>query len=329
VAGGAGCPKRAGPLSDSPERTLPAIGVIIPTYRRYAYLRDVLTDLAAQTIAPAEVVVVDQTEPRFREEHLFDSSMSSLPLQVVRIAERGTCVSRNTGLSLVKSPIVLLLDDDLRFGPDLIRDHLRVLTETGAAAVHGAVVSPAGDLAGHPVHNPNWDAGWSLMASPSVSYRTPCIGVASGNLSIKRDALMQVRGFDERFNSGAGDDFDLGLRLFRAGIFVVFDPAPVVTHLRAQSGGRRASQALRNRMRGLIRPEPAPEIFYLYQKHFPGWGARLQLWLHLGRVFSRTNLKHPWVFVVGPFRALRSWNLAKAMSRGGPRYMKDSSSDAA
>jgi GT2 family glycosyltransferase len=306
----------------------PTVTVIIPTYRRYAYLRDVLTDLSVQTVPPAQVVVVDQTEDRRRESDVIDAFADRLAIQTITLRERGTCVSRNAGLAVATSPLVLLLDDDIRFGPSLVEEHLRVLDETGAGAVHGAVLPPDKASEELPRRNENWDAGWALMASPNVPYRTACIGVAGGNLLIRKEMLAKVRGFDEWFNNGAGDDFDLGVRLFRAGVFVVFDPAPAVTHLRAQTGGRREAEGFGSRFTSLLRREPPPQIFYLYMKHFPGWGARLQLWLYLGRVFSRKNLKHPWVFVFGPIRVLRSWFQAKRMSASGPRYADERGGDA-
>lgn len=297
----------------------PQVAVVIPTLGRHPLVRDVLEDLSKQTLPPQEVVVVDQTPSTKQSTPPYDDLRSVLPLKTIFLAEKGTCVSRNEGIASTVAPLVLLLDDDLRFDEHLIERHVRVLRETGADAIHGGVAGPHGRLNDEPFYSPGWDPAWALMSSPNSVFRRMCIGVASGNLLIRREWLDRVGGFDEWFNDGNGDDFDLGLRLFKAGAITIYDPQPVVTHLKATTGGRRLRNNVPSRVTSVFRADPPPTTPYFYMKHFPGQGPRSLFLLYLLKIFTLRNLMRPWVLLVRPTRLMRSWIRARTMLESGSR----------
>ena len=92
------------------------ISVVIPTHDGGAFLEETLASLLAQTRPPAEVVVVDDgsTGPASVAllQRLGAGSIGALPLRVVRQERGGPGPARALGLQLVKSDLVLLLDDD-------------------------------------------------------------------------------------------------------------------------------------------------------------------------------------------------------------------------
>ena len=59
-----------------------------------------------------------------------------------------------------------------------------------------------------------------------------------------REAFLAIGGFDENFSGNSyGDDFDLAIRLDRAGFRTVYDPEAALVHLRVPMGGLRLSDA--------------------------------------------------------------------------------------
>jgi GT2 family glycosyltransferase len=52
----------------------------------------------------------------------------------------------------------------------------------------------------------------------------------TGNLIVRRDVLLELSGFDERFSEPCLEDRDLGARLLDAGIAIDFAPAARVRH---------------------------------------------------------------------------------------------------
>jgi hypothetical protein len=107
------------------------VTAIVPTVDRYPYLRKVLSQLVAQTVRPAETIVVDQT-PAGRREPLAAGEFPGIGLRVVHLDEAGQCTSRNSALEMACSEYVLLLDDDVEVPPELVERHLAAIEELNA-----------------------------------------------------------------------------------------------------------------------------------------------------------------------------------------------------
>jgi hypothetical protein len=50
-----------------------------------------------------------------------------------------------------------------------------------------------------------------------------------GNLSVQRDVLQRIAGFDERFTEYGNEDVELALRLGAAGVRIVYEPSAIAT----------------------------------------------------------------------------------------------------
>lgn len=100
---------------------LPRISVVIPTYRREEVLIASIRDLLALDEAPAEILVIDQTEEHdaattacLRE---FEERGS---IRWFQLAEPSIPTAMNKGLIEARHDIVLFLDDDIRPDADLV-----------------------------------------------------------------------------------------------------------------------------------------------------------------------------------------------------------------
>jgi GT2 family glycosyltransferase len=231
------------------------VTVLVPTVDRYPYLKTLMGQLRAQTTAPAEVIVVDQTEAA-RRERGWRAEAVGLRLRVIEMDEAGQCSSRNAGLQASTGEWVLFLDDDDEVPADLIERFLRSAEETGAEVVCGvAEEAGAGRL-------PEW-----------FEFRRMSDVFPTGAGMVRREALERSGLFDLAYNRGARADGDLGMRLYRSGARAVLDPGLRVLHHHAPRGGlrqhkARASTYAASRRSLWVRRLPEVTELYLRLRYF-------------------------------------------------------------
>lgn len=251
-----------------------SVTVLIPTVDRYPYLRTVLRQLAEQTVAPEEVVVVDQTDLSRRQ--LDWHAADGLRLRVIEQEEAGQCTSRNAGLQASRGEWILFLDDDDEVDRDLVERFLRVAGETGADVVCGvAEEAGAGVL-------PEW---FRLRRMSDV--------FPTNAGMVRREALERSGLFDLAYNRGARADGDLGMRLYLSGARMVLDPELRVLHHHAPQGGLRKHKARKatyaaSRASLWVRHLPERTELYLRRRYFSERQCREALWMSvLGTLAGR------------------------------------------
>ncbi|MBW0101316.1 HAD-IIIA family hydrolase [Pseudonocardia sp. KRD291] len=219
----------------------PAYTVVVPTAGR-ARLADLLADLrAADGPGPDEIVLVDDRP---------DPGTDPLPghhdERVLHSGGHGPAAARNTGWRAARTPWVAFLDDDVRVPadwPHLLAADLRDLAPDVAAS-QARIAVPL------PPHRSPTDDERGTAALSGARWIT-------ADMAYRRDALLAVGGFDERFPRAYREDSDLGLRVRAAGYRIV-DGDRVTTHppraadrwtsVRAQAGN--ADDALMRRKHG-------------------------------------------------------------------------------
>jgi len=101
------------------------VSVVIPMFNTARYVREAIDSVLAQTVAPAEVIVVD------------DGSSDEGPALVMayggivrcdRQVNRGIGAARNRGVDLAQGPLLAFLDADDTWSADKIERQLAVLT---------------------------------------------------------------------------------------------------------------------------------------------------------------------------------------------------------
>ncbi|MDP5076865.1 MAG: glycosyltransferase family 2 protein, partial [Nonlabens sp.] len=111
--------------------------VVIPTMGRAAYLKDVLTDLAAQSIVPQKVIIVEQNGDINASTELSYLKSQSWPFEICHkfINQTGACNARNLALKEAAASWVLLFDDDVRIKTDFAAQASFALKATQAKAL--------------------------------------------------------------------------------------------------------------------------------------------------------------------------------------------------
>jgi GT2 family glycosyltransferase len=210
------------------------VTVVIPNHDGERWLPDVLRSLAAQTRAPAEVIVVDDGST--------DGSLALLAREHadVRVlalgANRGFAVAANAGIRAAASPAVALVNTDIVLAPDWLERTVAALEADPRAA---SVATKLVDLADPAVL---YDAGDVLRRDGAClqrgrferdtgAYDAPgeVFGACAGAALYRRDAVLAAGGFEERFGMYL-EDVDLALRLRLAGWTCRWEPRAVARH---------------------------------------------------------------------------------------------------
>ncbi|MGN6779993.1 MAG: HAD-IIIA family hydrolase [Marmoricola sp.] len=130
---------------------------------------------------------------------------TGLAVRVLRSGGRGPAAARNVGWHASRTPWVSFLDDDVLPEPSWYADLLADLARTpvDVAASKGAVRVPM------PTDRRPTDWERATSGLETAFWIT-------ADMSVRRDALTRIGGFDERFRRAYREDADLALRLQQA-----------------------------------------------------------------------------------------------------------------
>lgn len=201
------------------------VSVLIPTIRRYPYLRTLLGQLRNQTVPPYEIIVVDQTPQSERDAEL-PKDFSDLPVRWHYLDKAGQCSSRNMGLRYAQGDYVLFVDDDDEVSSDLIEKHLRNLNVYKCSISSGVALEP---------DQKELPADFRFLRLSNV--------FPTNNTMIRKDVLRKSGLFDLAYDHGQRADHDLGMRLYLAGELMVLNPSICLLHHHAPMGGLREHKA--------------------------------------------------------------------------------------
>jgi glycosyltransferase involved in cell wall biosynthesis len=189
------------------------VSVILPLYNGRRHLHTAVKSIAAQTVQPRELIVVDDGSTDEAANEL-DGALLPFRLNVVRQANAGQSSARNHGARLAELPFLAFLDQDDVWLPDHLRTLLEPMRRPSVAWAYGDFDEIDGEgrvvtkryLREHGIPHPKSTLiaclSRDLMVIPSASL-------------LRREAFFDVGGFDEDL-SGYEDD-DLFIRLFRRG----------------------------------------------------------------------------------------------------------------
>jgi hypothetical protein len=198
------------------------VSVVIPSYNRADLVGFTLDAVLAQTVAPREVIVVDDGS--------LDDTLSVVAryqprVRVISIVNSGSIVARNVGLRAAVGAVVAFCDSDDLWRPDfLARMAALWLAEPGMQVAYanfrivrddvwGAETkfdeAPAGFWAGlRPVGE-----GLGVFDQPIVDRLVGFQPFFPSACVADRMAMIAVGGWDEGVGRTVGDDFGTALRL--------------------------------------------------------------------------------------------------------------------
>ncbi len=91
----------------------PAVSVVLPVYNRKGFLAAAFQSIAAQSVASAEVVVVDDGSTDGSDEAVAELARTSrFPVKYIRQANQGPYGARNTGVAAAAGDYIAFYDSD-------------------------------------------------------------------------------------------------------------------------------------------------------------------------------------------------------------------------
>jgi GT2 family glycosyltransferase len=266
--------------SESPK---PPVSVVVPTFRRPAALRACIRSLSAQDYPHdlLDVVIVDDGGGVSASD--LAGEATDLRLRLVSQPKRGPAAARNRGAREGIGALLAFTDDDCRPTPSWVAEIAAGLAREPRALAGGRVVNGL-------VSNRFAEASQDLLGFlyeyfPHGRALRPFF--TANNIACRRDAFLELGGFDESFPFSAAEDRDLSERWPAIGP-LVYLPGAVVEHHHDLTLGRFLRQhhyygrgavhlARCRRNRGGGRPRPEPLSFYRKMLGYPirrhGWIA--------------------------------------------------------
>ncbi len=195
--------------------------VVIPTFNRADGLRTCLETLREQTASADsfEVVVVDDGSTDGTAAML---AAIDLPYRLVveRQPNAGAGAARNRGVEAATGRWCIFIDDDILVDPGLVEGHVRAQRERGGiVGVGGLRIRTVARQGGFSRYYRDW---WTEHYRRfEDGERTPSFWDGySGNLSVPRETLLAIGGYDESL--ARSEDVELSYRLEQAGLEIAY-----------------------------------------------------------------------------------------------------------
>ena len=226
------------------------ISVVVATRDRPRQLHDCLVSLRASVEAGDEVIVVDSCSSDGRTAEV----AGAFGVRLVRCDRPGASLARNAGWRLARHGFVAFVDDDVRVAPTWA-DSLR---RTVAAHPEASFVSGRLGLREEDAGAERPVAFFDEQSAFVIDEAVVDDWGHGANFAVRRDALADVGGFDERLGPGtpwpAAEDRELLDRLLAGGYRGRYEPSVRAVHV--QWRGR-------------------PQLLRLEWRYGVGQGARL------------------------------------------------------
>ncbi|MHB1582470.1 MAG: glycosyltransferase family 2 protein [Acidimicrobiales bacterium] len=233
-------------VPEGADAALPSTTVVVCTRERPLALGRCLRSMAGALAPGVNVLVVDNA-PRSASTAAVvdDAGVAGLPVHRVVATRRGLSVARNTALAASTSEVLAFVDDDTVVDPGWLGPlrHAFAADRSVSAAV-GLVPSAQLDTAAQ--YELERRLAWATRLVPArlslrsdpvpprpFPYNAGQIGTGA-NMAVRRQALLDVGGFDPALGAGrltrGGEDLEIFVRLLRRGRTVAYEPSSIVWH---------------------------------------------------------------------------------------------------
>ena len=198
----------------------PLVSIVIPCYRDAKTLAYAIDSVLRQTYSAIEIIVVNDASPESDEIEQVLERFPSITYVVNKI-NLGLAASRNIGLKKSRGEYIAFLDADDEYHPKKIEFQINHVADKDAVACDLEVFSNQSprilDLNElNQEHIGTVDNIWKISL---FNYLT------GASILVRRDTLLDLGGYDEGLRSC--EDYDLWLRLLKAGIKVVHIKIPL------------------------------------------------------------------------------------------------------
>ena len=225
------------------DRFCRSLSIVIPTLSRESVLIETIESLLRLPTRADEILIVDQTphHEAITTDRLTQWNETGV-IRWIRLERPSITRSMNHGLQTAKSELVLFLDDDIRPRGDLIGGHRQVHQSASSDlwVTVGQVIQPwqqpESVTAPRRLKGLRTDEDFPFHSSNDMDVQN----VMAGNLCVKRQAAIDIGGFDENFQGSAYRfETEFARRIIKAGGKIRYVAEAGIDHLRVSSGGTR------------------------------------------------------------------------------------------
>ena len=198
------------------------VSVVIPTYNRKDILKQTLLSFKGQTFTDFEIIVADDGSNDGTGDMVRSSNLP-FPIKHLWHENAGRSATRNMGIKEAEGEIILFVDDHIILDKNFIKEHLKKHEKhksSNLGAVRGYV-----EFIHDPKDTPSKPRYLNLLTR-LIKYlqENDALRFYTHNVSVRKDALLKIGGFDEDFKEYGFQDQELGHRLKKAGYFIKFTP---------------------------------------------------------------------------------------------------------
>lgn len=183
---------------------MPAVSVIVTCYNLGQYLDECVESVLGQTFQDFEILIVDDgsTDPATRTKL---EGYVRPKTRVIQNEHRGIAAARNTGVEQSTGQYLCILDADDRLLPTFFERTIGALRRDSTLTFCGTWLRTFGEE--------QWDWTPSRCDIPTLLWEDTVLTAAP----VRRDAVLEVGGFDTGMPEQGDDDWDLWLQLVAAG----------------------------------------------------------------------------------------------------------------
>ena len=280
-------------LATTPSIPANDVSVVICTRDRGEALAGCLKSVTAQTSAPKEIVVIDNSEDGGAEpicRHFPE-------VRHVREPRPGLSVARNAGIRASRGEIIAFTDDDVELHPNWTAEITRALSSKDIEAMAGLVLPAGLDTRAQRIFQLEMGGFGTTFVQLRFDHQffeeTRPHGAhvwkigAGANMAFRRRLFERIGLFDERLGAGASgcsEDSELWYRMLASGGVCLYEPRATVFHHH-----RRELPELRRQMRSYMKGHVAALV-----AQYDAFGDRGNLTRIFGQLpvyFLKTVLK--------------------------------------
>jgi glycosyltransferase involved in cell wall biosynthesis len=193
--------------------TIPSISAYVPCFNNATTVRAAVTSLLSQTIAPQEVLVVDDGSTDGSVERL-----EGLDVRVIRNAcNQGRGAVRRRGMYEARCELVLCCDATKVLEPTFVQKALPWFQDPQVAGVFGKLTQPPPTTS-----IDRWRGRHLFKLGTAQAPRRDAL-LATGGAILRASAVRSAGGYNALRRHA--EDGDLGSRLLSANFVVAYDPA--------------------------------------------------------------------------------------------------------
>jgi GT2 family glycosyltransferase len=213
------------------------ITVIIPTYNRKDTLKKCLDAFPVQTYPKElyEIIVIDDGSTDGTEKYLREASQQISNLRYFSQNQGGPAKARNLGIKNAKGPLILFTGDDCIAAPRLLEEHNKSHRKEKNIAVLGHIdwhpdleITPFMEYIGNTIQ-------FCYPQIEKESSSLPYYFFYTSNISFDKKVFSHSGYFDEDFKTAAYEDIELGYRIWKAGIRVIYNKKALTYHYHQMS----------------------------------------------------------------------------------------------